>query len=127
MADFVALPDLKDFYIRWKGHPKYDARKLFQDDILEMVVQKLEMLLFTNEGAVLGDEECGLSLEFYLWKTNISNHNFKMLIIEQINMYIPELNTIGYTLNLDFFEGAVQDTLVLNFVIKGYNINFILE
>lgn len=50
-----------------------------------------------------------------------------MLIIEQINMYIPELNTIGYTLNLDFFEGAVQDTLVLNFVIKGYNINFILE
>lgn len=123
----MALKDVKDLVIRYPGHPKYEPDRIVEDDEVQVIVQKLEMILFTNKGEVLGDTNMGCNLEYYLWQTKITMGNLKSKIEEQIGIYIPELITLGYTLNIYLYEGALRDILNLDFVIKGYNIEFVFE
>jgi hypothetical protein len=121
-------PDFKDIVTRWTDHPKYKGTNyLIENDLVEVVVQKLEMILFTNKGSVLGDDDMGGNLEYYLWKTSVPNNTLKSIITDQIIVYIPELYSLGYTLDLNIYEGTVQDILSLDFVINGYNVNFIFS
>ena len=119
--------DVKDINLRWPGHPKYIVNKPIEDDVVEVLVQKLEMVLFTRNQEVYGDQNFGANLEYYLWSTSLSNQNLKDEITDQINTYIPELNTVGYTLNLQLYTGIVRDIMVLNFTILGYNIGFVFD
>ena len=123
----MALKDVKDLVIRYPGHPKYQEGRIVEDDDVEVIVQKLEMILFTSKGEILGDLELGADLEYYLWQTRISTGSLKKKLAEQIAIYVPELVKIGYSLSVDIYEGTVQDILYLNFVIKGYNIEFVFE
>jgi len=123
----MSLRDVKDLVIRYPGHPRYEPDRIVEDDEIEVIVQKLEMILFTNNGEVLGDVEIGCNLEYYLWQTNVTTGNLKSKVENQINTYIPELIALGYTLDLQIYEGTLQDILYLNFVIKGYNIEFVFE
>lgn len=123
----MALKDVKDLVIRYDGHPKYEKNRIIEDDEIEVIVQKLEMILFTNKGEVLGDIELGCNLEYYLWKTRVTTGTLKNKVEEQINIYIPELTTLGYLFNIELYEGTLRDILYLNFIIKGYNIEFIFE
>lgn len=123
----MALKDVKDLVIRYPGHPKYEPDRIIEDDEVEVIVQKLEMILFTNKGEVLGDIDLGVNLEYYLWQTKVTTGNLKFKVEEQIVKYIPELIKIGYTFDLQLYEGTLRDILYLNFVIKGYNIDFIFE
>lgn len=123
----MALKNVKDLVIRYPGHPKYEPGRIIEDDEVEVIVQKLEMILFTNKGEVLGDTNIGVNLEYYLWQTRVTTGSLKSKVIEQINTYIPELNDLGYQFDLYLYEGTVRDILYLNFVIKGYNIDFVFE
>ena len=88
--------DFRDLYSRWEDHPRYNSRTVVEDDPVEVIVQKLEMVLYTNQGDVIGDVEFGADLIYYLWQTELSNENLRQLIVEQIELYIPELVQIGY-------------------------------
>ena len=123
----MALKDVKDLVIRYPGHPKYQSRRVVEDDEIEVIVQKLEMILFTNKGEVLGDIDIGVNLEYYLWQTKVTTGNLKVKVEEQISTYIPELTVLGYTLDILLYEGTIRDILYLNFVISGYNIDFVFE
>lgn len=120
-------PDFKDFYIKGEKSMKYVVNKMIESDVINVVVQKLEMLLFTRTGEVYGEPFFGADLEFYLWQTDVSVKDLRSLIINQISTYIPELDNMGYTLDINVYEGTVQDILVLDFVIKGYNVEFIVS
>lgn len=122
----MALKDVKDFVIRYPGHPKYETGRIVEDDEIEVIVQKLEMILFTGEMDVIGDP-VGIGLEYYLWQTRVSVSTIDSKVRDQISRYIPELNRLGYSLNIDIFEGTYRDIMYLNFTIKGYNIDFIFE
>jgi len=123
----MALKDVKDLIIRYPGHPKYDSSRIIEDDEVEVIVQKLEMLLFTNKGEVLGDTNIGANLEYYLWQTRVTTGNLKSKVEEQISKYIPELIILGYTFDVSLYEGTLRDILYLNFVVKGYNVEFVFE
>ena len=123
----MALRDVKDLVIRYPGHPKYQPDRIIEDDEIEVIVQKLEMILFTNKGEVLGNIDIGCNLEYYLWQTRVTTGNLKNKVEEQIALYVPELVSIGYSFEVQLFEGTLRDILYLNFVIKGYNIDFIFE
>jgi len=128
------LDDYTDYTIRWgepgvagNPHPKYNESQMIETSIIEVIVQKLEMILYSNKGDVWGIPEFGCDLEFYLWKTSISNDNIKEIIIDQIDLYVPELNVVGYELNLELYQGVVRDILYINITIYGYNITYIFE
>jgi len=119
--------DIKDLNIRYVGHPKYNEDRVIEDRTIEFIVQKLEMVLFTNKGEVLSDPDFGANLEHYLWTTNVPIERIRAEIKSQIDTHIPELNTIDYTLELELFEGTVRDILFINIVIKETEVNFVIK
>ena len=48
-------------------------------------------------------------------------------IQEQINTYIPEMNKLDYTINIELFQGTIRDILKVNIKIKESELNFILK
>jgi hypothetical protein len=119
------LPDLKDFPIRFPGHPKFNSKKIVETDPIETITQKLELLLFTNKGEILGNPLYGADLEKYLWETQLAVDVIDRDLRSQINIYIPELNKMGYYLEINLFDGDIRDIMQINFNIKGYNFIYI--
>lgn len=119
--------DFKDLYIKYDGHPRFHSQKIVEDDVIEVIVQKLEMVLFTTKGALYGEPNLGGNLEYFLWETKIPVADIRSLIVDQINTYIPELNEIGYDFTINLYEGTYRDILYLNFIIKGYNFEMLLK
>jgi hypothetical protein len=119
------LPNLTDFPIRFPGNPKYIEGQILETNPLEVIVQKLEMILLTNTGEVLGDSFFGANLEYYLWETEASTDTIYNEINRQIRTYVPELATMGYSLDIDLVEGNYRDIMQLYFTIKGYNFIYI--
>jgi hypothetical protein len=119
--------DFKDLYIKYDGHPRFHSDRIVEDDVLEVIVQKLEIILFTMKGDLYGGQDLGTNLEYYLWETKLPVGDIKNVVIEQINNYIPELNEIGYDFTVNLYEGSYRDILYLNFVIKGYNFEMLLK
>jgi len=122
----MGLNNVKDLVIRSEDHPRYETGKIVEDDEIEVMVQKLEMLLYTSENDVIGDS-IGIGLEYYLWQTRVSVSTIESKIKEQISHYISELEQLGYSLSVDIFEGTYRDIMYVNFIIKGYNIDFVFE
>jgi len=119
--------DHNDFYIRSTTHPSYEKNKLIEEDLINVIVQKLEMLIYSNKGDLYGDVDFGSDLEYYLWSTSVPSYEIKKKMSYQINKYIPELITMGYVLFVDIYEGTLKDIMYLRFGIKKYNINFIID
>lgn len=119
--------DFKDLYIKYDGHPRFHSDRIVEDDVIEVIVQKLEMILFTNKGSLYGEPYMGCDLEYFLWETKVPVADIKNIVTEQINYYVPELNQIGYDFSVELFEGSYRDILYLNFIIKGYNFEMLLK
>lgn len=121
------LNDVKDINLRYQGHPKYVSSKLEEDLPIEVITQKLEMILYTNKGEVLSDPDLGVNLEYYLWSTSVPMDFIKMEIASQVAKYIPELVSMGYSLDLQIYKGTERDILYININLSDKNINFIFQ
>jgi hypothetical protein len=121
------VSDHKDFYIRNKNHPLYEENKVIEDELINVIVQKLEMLIYSNNGDLYGEPLYGSDLEYYLWMTTVPASDIQKKLNKKISVYIPELLDIGYDLKIELFEGALMDTMKLSFRINEYNINFIID
>ena len=119
--------DIRDLNIRGVGHPKYSSKRVIEDRTIEFVIQKLENLLFTNKGDVLGDPEFGANLEYYLWSTNVPINKIENEIKTQIDKYIPELNTFQYRMTTEIYEGSARDILQINITVKDTKVNFVVK
>ena len=42
--------DFTDFYIEYPGHPRFRDLQIIEDDVVRIILQKWEMILFTNKG-----------------------------------------------------------------------------
>jgi len=125
MAEF----DFRDFYIGYEGHPRFRINKIIIDDIIRVIVQKYEMILFTNKGELLGDPDFGCDLEKLLFETKVSAYAVKQIINQQIGSYIPELLNTNYTLDVTFEEDPenYQDVMVVKFTITDYEVLAIIS
>lgn len=122
--------DYSDIYVRYVGHPDYAPGKLATGGQLEQTIQKLELVLFTNKGELLGDPDFGCDLLRYLWRVNISTQAISSVINDQIAKHVPEL--IGrYDLRVSTYEpyqltNNPYDALRLDFYIDGDAVVFVL-
>jgi hypothetical protein len=123
----MAIRDYKDIYIKYEGHPKYSSEYIIEDDVINVIIQKLEMILFSRKGEVLGDPDMGCDIEFYLWKTKVPAKQIKKIITDQIVIYIPELTQLEYDINIEIYEGTIQDIMYITTTIKDYNVKFIFQ
>lgn len=116
--------DYRDFYIEYPGHPRYTSSKLIEDDLIRVIVQKYEMIIFTNKGDVLGEPDFGADLEKLLHETKVSSKYVEKDIIDQIMKYIPEIFSIDFKLNVVFTQDPQrhQDIMFINFQISDYEV-----
>lgn len=121
MANF----DFSDFYIKYPGHPNYNSTELIEDEIVRVIVQKYEMILFTNKGDVLGDPNFGGDLNRLLHQTKVSGKYVEKDLNKQIAQYIPEITSIPYSLNISFEPNPnnFSDMMFIDFRIKEYEVN----
>ena len=125
MAEF----DFRDLYIGYEGHPRFQVNQIITDDAIRVIVQKYEMILFTNKGELLGDPDFGCDLVKLLHQTQISAQAVKKIIIDQIDTYINELQGTDYTLEVSFQEDPenYQDVMVIDFQIADYQVYAVIN
>ena len=113
-----------DFYIGYPGHPNYKSPELIEDDLIRAIVQKYEMIIFTNKGELLGDPNFGADLPSLLYETKLSSEMIEGDIRAQIADYINEIDDIDYDLKVEFFEDPerYQEYMVIGFKIKDYEV-----
>jgi hypothetical protein len=121
------MKDIRDFYIKFPQHPNYQSNQIIVDDVIQVIVNKIEMILFTNQGDFIGDISLGSNLSTYLWNTNVSADYIQNVIQEQFNQYIPELVNYNTTLNVQLMEGTLADILVVNITINDVNVQAIFS
>lgn len=117
-------PDFKDHYIGYLGHPKFIVNKIIEDDVIRVIIQKYEMLLFTNKGELLGDSDFGCDLQKLLFETRIAKSGVRTIIIDQINKYITEIQNTNYVLDVEFSTDPenFQEVMEINFTIADYKV-----
>ncbi len=113
-----------DFYIGYQGHPNFRDLELIEDDLVRVIVQKYEMVIFTNKGELFGDPNFGAGLTELLHETRISSEAVEADIRAQIADYIPELEGIDYELTIEFVEDPenFQEVMLVNFTVAGYQV-----
>jgi hypothetical protein len=119
----MSATDLRDFYIKYEGHPRFTTNKIIEDEAVEIIINKIEMILFTNKGEVFGDPDFGADLYFFLHKTKVAAETVETIIDEQFKKYIPELATTSYTLKVTILPGTFQDVLYVDINVDGVEIN----
>jgi hypothetical protein len=116
--------DYTDFYILYEGHPRYDPIEIIEDEVLNVIVQKYEMILFTNQGEVLCEPNLGANLLELLYETKVSASTVKETLNSQIQRYIPEIGNIPYYLDVVFAQDpySFQDVMFTRFQIKDVEV-----
>ena len=113
-----------DFYIHYPGHPDYIPLELIEDDVVKVIIQKYEMILFTNKGEVLGEPNFGGDLTLLLHETKLSSESVQGELMAQIADYIPEIDKMSYELTVNFYDDPerYQEYMEVNFTINGYEV-----
>ncbi len=116
--------DFTDFYIEYPGHPRFRDLQIIEDDVVRIILQKWEMILFTNKGELFFEPNFGGDLEKLLHETRLSAETIETDLKGQINSYISELNTVPYTLKVTFYEDPErhQEYMEVYFSIADYEI-----
>lgn len=112
----MAAFDFTDFYVLYRGHPRYTPGEINENEVINVIVQKYEVMLFTNQGEVMGDPNFGANLLELLYQTKVSSSFVKEKIEQQIQAYIPELYQTNYNLNVVFVQDPerYQDIMFIN-------------
>ena len=118
--------DFTDFYIIYPGHPRFNNVQIIEDDLVRVILQKWEMIIFTNRGELFCMPDFGGDLTKYLHETRLSAETIEGELNGQIAMYIPELENTTYTLKVNFYEDPerYQEYMEIYFEISEYQVYF---
>lgn len=116
--------DFTDFYIEYPGHPRFNDSQIIEDDLVKVVVQKWEMMIFTNKGELFCEPDFGGDLTKYLHETRLSAETIEGELRSQVRDYISELDSITYELQVNFYEDPenYQEYMEILFQIADYNV-----
>jgi hypothetical protein len=118
-----------DFYIKYKDHPRFTDKRMIEDDLIQVIVQKYEMIIFTNKGEVLGEPNFGGDLPKLLYQTRVSAEAVERSLLEQIFDYIPEITDLNFQLKAEFFADPenFQEIMQINFQLTDYEVYAIIK
>lgn len=120
MANF----NFSDFYIKYPGHPNFTDLTYVEDDTVRVIIQKYEMIIFTNKGELLGDPNFGADLPKLLFETQLSASSIEADIRAQIADYVPELESVNYTLTVEINQDPdnFQEYMYIYFSVADYEV-----
>lgn len=120
----MAAFDYTDFYILDSSFNKFNDTELIEDDLIRLIIQKYQVLVFTNKGDVLGDVNLGTDLLELLYETKLSSGPIQEKIDQQINAYIPEISSTPYDLRVVFEQDPenFQEIMFISFKLDEFEI-----
>lgn len=112
-----------DIYLRIPGDPNYVSNFVEVEDEISNFVQRVEMILTTVPGEVLGSPDFGVNLEGYLWNPYITSGSIKKDIMTQIRTYCTYgQQNIPFKVEVNFVKGDIVDSILIDIVIDGRKI-----
>lgn len=112
-----------DVYLRLPNDPNYNSNFVEVEDEVSNFVQRIEMILTTKPGEVLGSPEFGVNLEGYLWNPYITSGSIKNDIMTQIRRYCEyNQKNIPYSVDVNFVAGEIVDGIIIDIIIDGRKI-----
>jgi phage baseplate assembly protein W len=116
--------DFSDFYIQYEGIPKYNSADLVEDDLIRVIIQKYQLILFTIKGEILGDPDFGANLDELLFETTVSEAFVRDIIQDQLQTYVPEIMGTSFDIKVVFVQDPenYQDMMFINLTIADYDI-----
>jgi len=105
--------DISDIYIRSSKDPLFNSGIVENTTSIDVIMSKIQMILFTNKGEVISDPDFGADIPTFLWKTRFPASAIKSDIEEQFTNYIPELSPGQYKINVYILPGSIQDIGVI--------------
>ena len=106
-------------YLKVEGDPQFTPGLLEVNDEVEILLNQIEMLLFTRQGDVLGEEFLGSNIEDLIYSTKASGGLIETAIYNQIQRYCALARTYKTEVNVRFFEGAERDIAVVDIIVNG--------
>ena len=84
------MADIRDFYMRADGDPKYRPDQVEVYDEIEASINQVKMTLLTNKGEVLGEPSFGVQVEQYLFEFELDPCKLSEDANNQIQKYVGE-------------------------------------
>lgn len=104
---------LRDIYLRDQSDPKYKSNLLETSSVIESVLNKIRMILYTNRGEVLGEPLLGMDLESYLFQFNLNDAQIQNEFNAQIAKYVSESKDLKINLDVKMETDGVQNLIYL--------------
>lgn len=98
-----------DFYIKNPKMKDYDREFVENNHVMDIIISKIQIILFTNKGEILGDPDFGCDIPSLLWNNNIDAGTIEAEINEQVMTYAPEAKLYGFNCIFYILPGTVQD------------------
>lgn len=113
-----------DFYILYPGHPRFSDASIIEDDVVSVIIQKWQMICFTNKGDVLGLPNFGGNLTYLLNETRLSSEVIAGDLKEQVYLFIPELESVPYVLDVKIYDDPErhQEWMEIYFQVSEYEV-----
>lgn len=108
-----------DIYLRLPNDPNYNANYLEVQEEVSNFVQRIEMILTTVPGEVLGEPDFGVNLESFLWNPYITVGSIRNEINRQVRRYLPTSNGLLFDIDVKFIKGEISDSILIDIVVDG--------
>ena len=113
-----------DINIKYPNHPRYQYNQVEVTSDLDILIQNIELILFTNKGEVLGEEDFGASLDEFLFKLNVDMDRLVNLVRESIYREIDNARSYNIQVSGDLFARAHETIGILTIdIVEPNNTN----
>ena len=110
---------LKEIYSIPNGETRYKKDVMELTSELDVIIQQVDLLLFTNKGDVLMMPEFGCNLEQYLFETSFNESVIKSIIMNQINTFIYLKGTYTVDVDVSFIKWDFNVAMVVDLKINS--------
>ena len=110
---------LKELYAIPNGETRYKDNVMELTSELDVIIQQVDLLLFTNKGDVLMMPDFGCNLEQYLFETSFNESVIKSIIMDQINKYIFLRGTYTVDVDVSFIKWEYNVAMVVDLTINN--------
>lgn len=110
---------LKDLYAIPNNEKRYRDDVVELSNELDVIIQQVDLLLFTNKGDVLLLPDFGCNLEQYLFETSYNEAVIKSVIMNQINTFIYMRGTYKVDVDVSFIKWDFNVAMVVDLTINN--------
>lgn len=118
---------IREIYFRDPTDPRWLPNIIETSSEIEVIINKLRMILMSKRGEVLGEPELGMDLEDMLFDFTFDENKVRQSFYAQIQKYVSEQDSYKIDINLTNGTDGVKNIVYMyitidNIAYLGYSI-----